>query len=81
MRANDTSTVDEVAREFGRARSTVRNWCRRGVLVGAFGLHGREWRIPTDAVTGLLVGAKQFGRRGSMPGASPGLVDWRTARL
>lgn len=42
-------TVDEVAAEVGRARSTVRGWLLAGELEG-YKLNGRDWRIPRSAV-------------------------------
>ncbi len=50
------STVDEVARELSRSRSTVREWCRAGEIPGAYRLNGREWRIPRSGLQKFLDG-------------------------
>lgn len=41
-------TVEELAEKTGRSPSTVRAWCRRGELPGAYQLGG-SWRIPASA--------------------------------
>ena len=47
-------TLSEVADRVGRASSTVRGWCSRGLLTGAYRLNGRDWRIPTAALDAFL---------------------------
>ncbi len=47
-------TLSEVAGRVGRAPSTVRGWCSRGVLTGAYRLNGRDWRVPTAALDTFL---------------------------
>lgn len=42
-------TVEDVAEEVGRARSTVRGWCHDRKL-RAYRLNGREWRITRAAL-------------------------------
>lgn len=38
----------------GRASaSTIRTWCERGELAGAYKLHGREWRVPLSAIEAM----------------------------
>jgi hypothetical protein len=40
-------TVADLARRFGRARSTIRQWLEQGAFVGAYHFRGgREWRVP-----------------------------------
>ena len=54
---NDTVTdltLSEIAERVGRATSTVRNWCSRGLLVGAYRLNGRDWRVPSVALDAFL---------------------------
>lgn len=46
-------TIEEVARELGRAPSTVRGWRLAGEFPGAYQL-GREWRIPRADVRAYL---------------------------
>lgn len=43
-------TVPEVAKRFGRSAAAVRQWCASGRLPGAYRLHGREWRVPWEAL-------------------------------
>jgi hypothetical protein len=43
-------TVEEVAKMFGRSESTVRSWCARGIIEGAYKFLHREWRIPVEAL-------------------------------
>ena len=47
-------TLPEVADRVGRAQSTVRSWCSRGLLVGAYRLNGRDWRVPPAALDAFL---------------------------
>ena len=49
-------TVAAAAEIIGRAPSTVRAWCAAERLPGAFRLGGREWRIPSSAISGLSEG-------------------------
>ena len=55
-------TVEQAAKEIGRARSTVRTWCNSGALEGAYRLRGREWRIPPVGVRRFL-DAQRNGKR------------------
>jgi hypothetical protein len=41
----DLSCAD-VATALHRKSGTIRGWCFRGELVGAYRLNGRDWRIP-----------------------------------
>ena len=43
-------TVEEVGGILKRSPSTVRHWCRTGLLPGAYLLRGKQWRIPRAAV-------------------------------
>lgn len=40
----------EVGKILNRDASTVRLWCRAGLLPGAYRLLGREWRVPRSAI-------------------------------
>lgn len=40
-------TVEELAEELDRAKSTVPGWLKAGELPQAYKLNGREWRVPT----------------------------------
>ena len=42
--------IAELARLFGKRPSTVRAWLERGDFPGAYKLHGKEWRIPAEAI-------------------------------
>ena len=46
-------TVKEVAKETGRAPSTIRDWLSSGALRG-YKLNGRDWRIPRAALREYL---------------------------
>jgi hypothetical protein len=48
--SSDDFPVEEVAAKYGRAVSTVRNWCAQGVLPGAYKVNGKEWMIPRSAL-------------------------------
>ena len=68
-------TVEEVARETGRAASTVRGWLLDGGLRG-YKLNRRDWRIPWPALREYL--STQGGMR--TPPNEGGEVDitaWR----
>ena len=47
-------TLFDVADRVGRAPSTVRGWCSRGLLTGAYRLNGRDWRVPPAALDAFL---------------------------
>ena len=68
-------TTQQAARELGIAARTVRDWLRRGKLVGRMvvGRRGNEWRISAESVTkqaadkaagGKQEAAVDIGRRG-----------------
>ncbi len=42
--------VEQAGEALGRSASTVRDYCRSGLLPGAFRQRGREWRIPPRAI-------------------------------
>ena len=42
-------SVEEVAKQAGRAPSTVRGWLTTGTLRG-YKLNGRDWRVPPAAL-------------------------------
>lgn len=50
-------TVEEAGRLLHRAPSTMRTWCARGHIPGAYRLAGREWRIPRAALQALGEGS------------------------
>ncbi len=43
-------TVEEAGDVLGRSPSTVRDYCRRDLLPGAYRQQGREWKIPRAAI-------------------------------
>lgn len=46
---NGTLTIQEAAEKLGVNPQTVRNWCRLGIIPGAFKIgKGRFWRIKSD---------------------------------
>jgi len=47
--------VDAAGEVLGRSASTVRDYCRRDLLPGAYRQQGREWRIPLDAIRAFQV--------------------------
>lgn len=73
------STVDDLARRYSRAASTVRGWIEAGQFPGAYRLRGREWRVPLSGLTAFEDHERQHVREQSAPptpeGAA-GLVDW-----
>ena len=75
-------TLAEVAAKFGRkSPSTVRRWCEKGMLPGAYRLRGREWRIPIAAVVAFQERYREGGCRlaphASLTVAGGSLGDWR----
>ncbi len=52
-------TVEDVAKLVGRAPSTVRWWCQKGTLPGAYRLRNREWRVPRAALRALRSGSNE----------------------
>src|SRR4051812_3736413 len=49
----DLSAAD-VAKQLGRKPGTVRGWCARGEIQGAYRLNDREWRIPSSSLRAYL---------------------------
>src|SRR6266576_4204171 len=43
-------TIRDLAQLFGKQPSTVRAWVERGDFPGAYKLHGKQWRVPVNAV-------------------------------
>ena len=71
-------TLSEVADRVGRAPSTVRSWCSRGLLTGAYRLNGRDWRIPAPALDTFL--EAQGTRQAAASKGSQGVTElsaWR----
>ena len=72
-------TLADVADRVGRAQSTVRGWCTRGLLTGAYRLNGRDWRVPSAALDAFLE-AQRTHRQTPSKGPSGGITDlsaWR----
>ena len=66
-------TVEQVAARYGRTAVTVRSWLGSGKFPGAYKLHGRDWRVPSDALRAFDEAQRQ---------ADPKVVrlrDWRQA--
>ncbi len=40
----------QAGRLLDRKPSTIRNWCGSGLIMGAYRLNRREWRIPREAI-------------------------------
>jgi excisionase family DNA binding protein len=74
-------TVEQVAARFGRkGTSTVRGWLARGELPGAYRLHGREWRIPVEAVEEMQraqAAKPRAASRGRSTTATTDIGEWR----
>jgi excisionase family DNA binding protein len=70
-------TVKQVAERFGRKASTVRTWAERGLLPGAYRMHGREWRIPSSAIAALQKSQAAEVRAERRDDAPPAIGDWR----
>lgn len=53
-RPKETYTTDEAAERLKRSSWTVRDWCNKGQVAGAYRVRGKgrrgEWRIPHDAL-------------------------------
>ena len=53
-REKEAYTVDEAAKRLNRRPWTVRQWCNKGEVAGAYKVRGKgrtgEWRIPHDAL-------------------------------
>ena len=71
-------TLPEVADRVGLAPSTVRGWCSRGLLTGAYRLSGRDWRISAAAL-GAFLEAQGTRQAASSKGSSAvtDLSAWR----
>lgn len=63
-------TVQDIARELGKAESTVRTWLTsHGGIPGAYKLHGHEWRVPPSAL-------REYLRRGGKAEEPDDLPSW-----
>ncbi len=55
--AKEAYTTEEAAERIGRSDWTVRQWCNKGQVPGAYKVRGKgrtgEWRIPHEAVVAL----------------------------
>ncbi len=74
---SDDLTIAQVALRLGRAPTTIRGWCERGELRGAYRFRAREWRIPPAALEAFLA-SERANDRTQRERAS--LSDWRQAR-
>ncbi len=74
-------TIEQVARRFGRSRSTIRGWIVSGLLPKAYRLRGREWRVPHEALAEFEA-VERHGRPQGGPSGRKGeaLSDWRRER-
>jgi hypothetical protein len=77
-------TCAQVGERLGRASSTVRGWCERGELDGAYRWRGtKEWRIPLARLLEFEEAQRQGGRQaGERSHTKPKAVDlgaWRRA--
>lgn len=64
-------TLAEASSIAGRAVSTLRGWCNRGELPGAYRLHDREWRIPRASLE------RYFEQQRTRPGGKQVVDDGR----
>ena len=72
--------VDAAGEVLGRSPSTVRDYCRRELLQGAYRQRGREWRIPPDAIRRFHAEEAREARRENGAGkrlADDDLDSWR----
>ena len=73
-------TVPQVAKLFGRAPSTVRQWLKARLLDG-YKLRGREWRIPQTAIAAFQERQRTVPRDHDAPAPRPArgtsLGDWQ----
>lgn len=67
-------TVVELAAQFHRSPSTIREWCEQGRFEGAYKLNDRDWRISQAAVDAFLTGQRDSHRSGRSVGS------WRRLR-
>jgi hypothetical protein len=72
--------VDAAGEVLGRSSSTVREYCRRELLPGAFRQRGREWRIPLDAIRAFQATEAKEAKQANGAGKRQGDTDlssWR----
>lgn len=43
-------SVEQAGEILGRSTSTIRDYCRRGLLPNAYRQRGREWRVPRGSI-------------------------------
>ena len=72
-------TVEEVADETSRARSTVRGWLISGVLRG-YELNGRDWRVPPAALRGYLDAQAPDPDKAPRDAGDVDITAWRKVR-
>lgn len=72
--------VEQAGEALGRSPSTVRDYCRAGLLDGAYRQQGREWRIPPGAIGKFQVGQAAEAAAKATPAPRAGSTDlaaWR----
>ena len=81
-----TTLADMSSEEAGellhRSPSTVRDYCRRRLLPGAYRQRGREWRVPRSAVLAFQraeAEPKRPARVSARRAEEPDLGSWRAA--
>lgn len=75
-------TVADLCQQFRRKPSAVRAWLERGEFVGAYKLHGRDWRVPIAAVEAYRT-RQQQGADNPAPAPASGTADlsaWKAER-
>ena len=72
-------TVEEVAKETGRAPSTVRDWLISGALCG-YKLNGRDWRVPRDSLREYLDVQSSEPRSKPQDAGDVDITAWRRNR-
>ena len=73
-------TVEDVAKQTGRAPSTVRGWLIAGDLRG-YKLNGRDWRVPPRALREYLDGQRSENVPKKGKGQPVDISAWRRLTL